>query len=179
MKASLIGPLFDGPLDIVGDVHGEIAPLLALMHLLGFDEGGNHPDGRRLVFVGDLTDRSPDSPAVVNLIRQLVESGRAQCVLGNHDLNILLDHRKHDNDWFYGDESRAMQGPDKLFRIPAEFPDLISNLDSVRFLWIVPSKPTAPSGWIGNLIKGTMNFSEEYVERLIDMGYNDTKRIIS
>lgn len=36
--------------------------------------------------------------------KRLIEFGRAQCVLGNHDLNILLDHLKHDNGWFYGDE---------------------------------------------------------------------------
>ena len=68
---SLIQPLFDGPLDIIGDVHGEIDPLRSLLRHLGYDDGGLHPDGRRLVFVGDLTDRGPDSPAVVNLIQRL------------------------------------------------------------------------------------------------------------
>jgi hypothetical protein len=104
MAHSLIQPLFDGPLDIVGDVHGEIEPLRSLMLHLGYDENGSHSDGRRVVFVGDLTDRGPDSPAVVDLVQRLVHSGRTQCVLGNHDLNILLDHRKHDNGWFYGNE---------------------------------------------------------------------------
>jgi hypothetical protein len=56
------------------------------------------------VFVGDLADRGPDSPAVVELVQRLVESSLAQCVLGNHDLNILLNHRKHENKWFYGEE---------------------------------------------------------------------------
>jgi len=32
---SLIQPLFDGPLDIVGDVHGEIDALRSLMRHLG------------------------------------------------------------------------------------------------------------------------------------------------
>lgn len=107
MPNRLIQPLFDDPLDIVGDVHGEIVPLRSLMGHLGYDEHGEHPDGRRLVFVGDLTDRGPDSPAVVHLVQRLIESGRAQCVLGNHDLNILLDHRKHDNGWFFGEEFLA------------------------------------------------------------------------
>ena len=41
MKAdSLVQPLFDGPLDIVGDVHGEIAALTSLMHHLGYDNDG-------------------------------------------------------------------------------------------------------------------------------------------
>jgi len=101
---SLVQPLFDGPLDIVGDIHGEIAPLRSLMQHLGYAEDGHHPDGRRLIFVGDLTDRGPNSAAVVDLVQSLLESGRAQCVLGNHDLNILLEHRKHDNSWFYGEK---------------------------------------------------------------------------
>lgn len=105
-QASLIQPLFDGPLDIVGDVHGEIDALRSLVGHLGYDSDGKHSNGRRLVFVGDLTDRGPDSPAVVDLVQRLVESGRAQCVLGNHDLNILLGHRKHDNHWFFGEEHK-------------------------------------------------------------------------
>jgi len=101
---SLVQPFFDGPLDIVGDIHGEIDALRSLMNRLGYDNHGSHPDRRRLVFVGDLTDRGPDSPAVVGLVQKLVETGCAQCVLGNHDLNILLKHRKHDNSWFDGEE---------------------------------------------------------------------------
>jgi hypothetical protein len=56
------------------------------------------------VFVGDLVDRGPDSPSVVEYVQQLVNRGRGQCVLGNHDLNLLLNHPKHENGWFDGKE---------------------------------------------------------------------------
>ena len=115
--SSLIQPLFDGPLDIIGDVHGEIEPLRALMRHLGYSEDGHHPDGRRLIFVGDLTDRGPDSPAVVDLVQQLILAERAQCVLGNHDLNILLGHEKPENGWFFPGEEPfgdAKVGPQVL-----------------------------------------------------------------
>lgn len=102
MAASLVVELFDGPVDVVGDVHGEIEALNKLMGRLDYRPDGTHPGGRRLVFVGDLTDRGPDSPAVVDLVRRLVDRGLAQCVLGNHDLNILLGEEKHDNGWFFG-----------------------------------------------------------------------------
>jgi hypothetical protein len=108
---SLVQPLFDGPIDIVGDVHGEIEALCGLVHHLGYTERGDHPEGRRLVFLGDLTDRGPESPAVVELVGELVESGRAQCVLGNHDLNILLNHVKIDNWWFFGEKHRKEGSP--------------------------------------------------------------------
>jgi hypothetical protein len=107
---SLVQPLFNGPIDLVGDVHGEIGALTELLAHLGYDGGGLHREKRRLVFLGDLTDRGPDSPAVVRLVQSLVEAGRAECVLGNHDLNILLGLHKHDNPWFYGKEFHAHDG---------------------------------------------------------------------
>jgi hypothetical protein len=100
-EATLVRPLFDGPLDVVGDVHGEIGALTELMRRLGYSETGTHPGGRRLVFVGDLVDRGLDSPAVVELVRDLARAGRAQCVLGNHDLNLLIANHKPDNVWFF------------------------------------------------------------------------------
>ena len=56
MNNSLVQPLFDGLLDIVGDVHGEIDALHSLMQHLGYATDGQHPDGRRFVFVGVLTE---------------------------------------------------------------------------------------------------------------------------
>lgn len=87
--SGLITDLVEGPLDIIGDVHGEPDVLRELMEHLGYDRDGHHPAGRTLVFLGDLIDRGPDSPAVVELVRALVERGRAQCILGNHELNAL------------------------------------------------------------------------------------------
>jgi len=109
---SLVQPLLDGPLDIVGDIHGEIDALRSLMRHLGYAADGTHPDRRRLVFVGDLTDRGPDSPSVIDLVKSLVDAGRAQCVLGNHDLNILLGERKHDNHWFFGEDWALDDSPE-------------------------------------------------------------------
>ena len=109
---SLVQPLFDGAVDVVGDVHGEIDALKNLLNHLGYAANGTHSEGRRLVFLGDLTDRGPDSPAVVNLVKTLVNSGCAQCVLGNHDLNILLGQRKHDNHWYFGEHWSLDDSPE-------------------------------------------------------------------
>jgi hypothetical protein len=98
----LVQPLFEGPVDVVADVHGEIDALRALLHHLGYDNEGVHPEGRRLIFLGDLTDRGPNSPAVVRLVGRLLDDGLAQGVMGNHDLNLLLGDKKHGNAWFFG-----------------------------------------------------------------------------
>jgi hypothetical protein len=111
----VIDALFEGPLDIVGDVHGELDALRALLQLLGYAPDGRHREGRRLVFVGDLVDRGPDSPGVVERVRGLVEAGRAQVILGNHELNLLRGQHKHGNEWFWADgwdTSRATDAAD-------------------------------------------------------------------
>ena len=94
----------------MGDVHGEMDSLQKLLGRLGYQGDGSHPEGRKLVFAGDLTDRGPDSLAVVEFIRRCIDEGLAQCVLGNHDLNILLGRRKYDNGWFFGKEFRDAEG---------------------------------------------------------------------
>ncbi len=101
----LIGPLFSGAIDVVGDIHGEFGALQSLLERLGYRPDGVHPQGRRLVFVGDLVDRGPRSWSVVRFVQPLLEAGLAQCVMGNHELNLLLDERKHGNDWFFGPPS--------------------------------------------------------------------------
>lgn len=87
--ATLVQKLFDGPIDVVGDVHGEFQALDTLRQRLGYDPLGRHPQGRRLVFVGDLGDRGENSPAVIEWVRDRILEGRAQAVLGNHDFNAL------------------------------------------------------------------------------------------
>lgn len=103
----MIEPLRSGPLDIVGDVHGEVDVLRTLLGHLGYDAAGRHRDGRSLVFVGDLCDRGQDSPAVFAFVNDLVESGRAQCVLGNHELNLMRKEQKDGNDWYFERASAA------------------------------------------------------------------------
>lgn len=92
----------EGPLDLVGDVHGEITALEGLLHHLGYWADGTHADGRRLVFLGDLVDRGPDSPAVVRRVRDLVNHGGALAVMGNHDLHAVRRKKKSFNTWLLG-----------------------------------------------------------------------------
>jgi len=96
-----VAALRPGPLDVIGDVHGEIDALEALLRNLGYSSDGSHPEGRHVVFLGDLCDRGPDSPAVLDLVIGWVQRGRAQCVLGNHELNVLLGAPRHGNGWFF------------------------------------------------------------------------------
>ncbi len=82
-----------GPFDIIGDVHGCYDELAQLLEKLGYAPTGNGafvpPEGRKAVFVGDLVDRGPKIPDVVNLAKQMVEAGHALCVPGNHDIKLV------------------------------------------------------------------------------------------
>jgi protein phosphatase len=79
--------------DIIGDVHGCFTELHLLIEKLGYriysDIGfpfrAKHPEGRRLAFVGDLTDRGPYNYSALSAVRSLVEAGDAVAVMGNHD----------------------------------------------------------------------------------------------
>lgn len=82
------------PFDIVGDVHGCIDELRALLSQLGYrpdvtGEPVQPPEERMVIFVGDLVDRGPDSPAVLRLAMRMVEAGTAHCLIGNHDDKLL------------------------------------------------------------------------------------------
>ena len=107
----LIESIHHTKLDIIGDIHGEIDSLNKLLSVLGYDKNGNHADGRHLIFVGDLVDRGPNSWAVFTKVRNLVRNGKAQCILGNHELNLLIPDRtfndgrpkmKGGNNWYHG-----------------------------------------------------------------------------
>lgn len=97
----LVKRLPDNPLDIIGDIHGELTALQALLMHLGYDSLGRHPKNRKLVFVGDLVDRGPDSHGVVQLVQTLVNQDNAYIVLGNHELNLLIDDIKDGSGWFF------------------------------------------------------------------------------
>jgi len=65
---------------VVGDLHGHRALLEQELDQLGFD-----PSGDRVLSVGDLIDRGPESLATLSLI----EEPWFHSVLGNHELMLL------------------------------------------------------------------------------------------
>jgi protein phosphatase len=85
-----------GPFDIIGDVHGCFDELRDLLSELGYEVIHENagwrvtpPDGRKAVFVGDLVDRGPAIPGVLQLVMNMVEAGAALCVPGNHDMKLV------------------------------------------------------------------------------------------
>ncbi len=88
-----------GPFDIIGDLHGCYDELVELLEKLGYqpDEEAcwKHPDGRRVIYLGDLVDRGPKMVETVRLVQRMVGAGQAFCVPGNHDARLLRHLKGH------------------------------------------------------------------------------------
>lgn len=80
----------------------------------------SEPD-RQIVFLGDFIDRGPENGAVVRIVRELMDSGRAQAIMGNHELNAIHFHatdpdtgkplRKHSEENFKQHDSFLKEFP--------------------------------------------------------------------
>ncbi|MFG2129766.1 polynucleotide kinase-phosphatase [Streptomyces sp. NPDC048751] len=106
-----------GPFDIIGDIHGCSSELESLLGKLGYVDGV-HPDGRTAVFVGDLVDRGPDSPAVLRRVMTMVGSGNALCVPGNHENKYgrYLKGRKVQHTHGLAETIEQMEGESEEFK---------------------------------------------------------------
>ncbi|GAA1444549.1 polynucleotide kinase-phosphatase [Leifsonia poae] len=130
-----------GPFDAIGDVHGCLSELEGLLTTLGYalrrdDEGravdAEHPEGRRVVFLGDLVDRGPDSPGVLRLAMGMVENGHALAVPGNHEAKLVRALRGAKVQVSHGLEQTLAQladeTPEFRARVETFCHDLVSHL---------------------------------------------------
>lgn len=81
--------------DFIGDIHGFAEPLSRLLRRLGYsnsDGAYRHPEGRRVVFLGDFIDRGPAIRETLQLVREMIDAGTALAVIGNHEYNAICFH---------------------------------------------------------------------------------------
>ncbi|TMV68218.1 serine/threonine protein phosphatase [Thioclava sp. BHET1] len=85
---------------LIGDVHGCAELLERLLRQIDIEiaDRPNHP--ARIVFLGDLIDRGPDSAAVLALARERCAMG-AESLMGNHEAMLLefLDRPETGGHW--------------------------------------------------------------------------------
>lgn len=73
---------------VVGDVHGQLQALRGLLQSVDISLND------QIVFVGDLIDRGPDGPGVVQLVADYCRARMAVLVMGNHEYKAIR-HRKN------------------------------------------------------------------------------------
>jgi polynucleotide kinase-phosphatase len=120
-----------GPFDVIGDIHGCRIELESLLGRLGYlftrDADGRpidaaHPDARKVVFLGDLVDRGPDTPGVLRLAMGMVDNGHALAVPGNHEDKLVRALR--------GKKVQTSHGlAESLSQLAAETPEFRSKVE--------------------------------------------------
>lgn len=87
-------------IDIIGDIHGCFVEFTELLKKLGYQTKDNglysHPNGRKLVSLGDVMSRGPESIKCMLFFLHHVEAGKAYMIDSNHGWKIArwLDGRK-------------------------------------------------------------------------------------
>ena len=88
------------PVYVMGDVHGQLRPLVRILQHVGLlDKNHEWSGGQSILwFIGDLVDRGPDSIPVMNLVIRLqaeaaAVGGQVACLLGNHELLFLAAYK--------------------------------------------------------------------------------------
>jgi polynucleotide kinase-phosphatase len=87
-------------LDVIGDIHGCFDEFLELLTKLGYEQSDEglyiHPEGRKIVSVGDIMSRGPKSLASMEFFYQHIQAGLAYMIDSNHGWKIArwLDGRK-------------------------------------------------------------------------------------
>lgn len=77
--------------DLIGDIHGCAHTLRLLLEEMGYSRvnGVYQHRRRQAIFIGDIVDRGPRVREALHIVRDMVERGSAQVVMGNHEYNAL------------------------------------------------------------------------------------------
>lgn len=94
-------PRPDPPVCVIGDVHGRLDLLDKLLAQIATRPGH---ETARIILVGDMIDRGPDSAAVLARLHALHAAApdRVICLMGNHErmlLDFLADPARHGPRW--------------------------------------------------------------------------------
>ncbi|CAI6081727.1 Bis(5'-nucleosyl)-tetraphosphatase, symmetrical [Paenibacillus sp. JJ-100] len=130
-------------IDIIGDIHGCYDEMMELIYRLGYvDERGDgmmrHPEGRKLVSVGDVSSRGPESLKCLLFWQRHCEAGLAYMVDSNHGWKIARYLDGRDVTLNHGDELveaelmqlEQVQGADRAQQVQAELRDFLLGAPS-------------------------------------------------
>lgn len=134
----------------VGDVHGCLDLLDDLLKRIVADDGGRAQAERRLIFLGDLIDRGPNSAQVIARVRELQDDPRwrVDVLMGNHEESFLraLDAEKGSMRFFL-----RIGGRETLFSYGLSEHDYNAmDFDHIR-RWTSQNVPRDDHEWLAGL----------------------------
>lgn len=113
---------------VIGDVHGCVEELRALLDMVRYRQGTD-----RVILAGDLFDKGPDAAGAVRFAMSI----GAQCVLGNHDEKHVRWRRHEDRrakDPTYVNPVRSLSEQDQ---------EANRSLNSWEMMWVAQRPPYA------------------------------------
>ncbi|KAF7158238.1 hypothetical protein CNMCM6106_004604 [Aspergillus hiratsukae] len=111
----------------IGDVHGCKDELELLLEKVSFDRERDH-----LVFTGDMINKGPDSPGVIDLARKYA----ASCVRGNHEDRVLLLRHDMEASNTLSPDSDGDISPELFFGLNTRDRALARQLSSEQVQWL-------------------------------------------
>ncbi|WP_435640995.1 metallophosphoesterase [Micavibrio aeruginosavorus] len=126
--------------DIIGDVHGRADHLERLLDILGYQHTASsfiHPEGRKVIFIGDLIDRGSQEMRTLRIVRDMVDTDNAYAIMGNHEFNaICYATRDANGDYIRPHTSKNRQQHDDFLR---EFPmGSAQHTDTIEWMTTLP-----------------------------------------
>lgn len=147
---------------IVGDIHGCKTELDELLEIINYD-----PKSIRLVFLGDLLHRGPDSLGVLRKVQEL----KGSCVIANHEFWQLRFNKL--------EQEYKLTGAKNPMRSNKRRAEIYEQLSKSDFDWIrsLPSKIHLKDNWyaIHAGCQPAIPFFDQQVEQLIRCRWVDDK----
>lgn len=180
--------------DVVTDIHGLFQDFLELLRKgrwVIVDGRLSHPEGRKLLVLGDLVDRGPQSLEVLAFLERAVADGVAIVLRGNHDHKLVRFYeqacRGELEQW--GSHSNAETGM-KLMALKREEAErlvgfirrmpthMVWEEDKIAFVHadvhrFDPMATTAETMMFGDSARGARVDSDAEYEKRFDLGLNE------
>lgn len=120
----------------IGDVHGEIEKLDRLLEQIRAD-AARLGVAHRIVFLGDLIDRGPDSRAVIERAIAATNSGEAVTIKGNHEELMMhaIDQTESIGVYFWA-ENGGDQTIESYARVNGVQDDFRNCIDKPHIWWL-------------------------------------------
>jgi protein phosphatase len=145
-------------IDVIGDIHGCFDEFRKLTEKLGYDwrEGlPQHPEGRKLAFVGDLTDRGPHSLKTISVVASLQKEKEAYYVPGNHCNKLYR--------YFLGNKVKILHGLETTAAELSALSEKERNEYKTLFINLYEDSPLYQALDDGKLIIAHAGIREDYI----------------
>ncbi|UGB31822.1 bis(5'-nucleosyl)-tetraphosphatase PrpE [Metabacillus sp. B2-18] len=145
-------------IDVIGDIHGCFREFEELTKKMGYNWTTGipiHPDDRKLAFVGDLTDRGPESIKIIEAVYQLVQKEGAHYSPGNHCNKLYR--------YFLGNKVQITHGLETTVAEYEELPPKKKAEVKKQFMFLYEVAPLYQILDNGKLIVAHAGIREDYI----------------